>query len=1470
MKDSTIMNAPASTHLARNIVRLLVSVTVCFGLAPWAQAQSIWGGAGADQNWSTALNWSAGGVPNNNTVTFPDGAFPVTTNTQGVVNNIVQGNTSITSLTFNNIVPHYDTTQIPSGVTLTLSGGITVSAGANVASAAVTGGGTLIAGSNGTATLAIETTASSGALLFDLSGLNTFVMNPGASSPGNVTIANTSAPNGGTQTLNLAAVSNNITAGTMNFGNNNTKGNVTINLGNGTNILNADTINMGISKASGTMQFLNNAGGGLKIANHTGTGRTTFVVSGEANSGSTGTANNGFMLFKGGTVNILGSTMTLGNRTGRSGATATGVLAFDNGTVDVTTLNLALNISGGGASTGTVAVASSGVLKVGNGGLSMVNQGGTAGGGNLFITNGGTVICSNNIYKTTANGVATITMSNGVLTMASIAGTIGVSNTLPIDNFDITNSTLNLPVTTSTAVAVTSFEPDTATTNTINITSMPSITGFPTNFPVITYVAGSSGGNLATAGILNEIALGTLPTTIGTFSGYLSNDTTTATIWLVVTNGPVVGPALWGGQVNNLWDGTTHNWTNGGFSVAFQNGDFATFDDTAHTTTVNITGTEKPATMVVNNTLSNYTFNGVGKISGPVNLEKDGTGSLTLAETGGDDFSLGISNNAGALILDNAGSAISGGLTIASGTTVQIGNNDTAGALPTGPLDDEGTLIFDRSDDVLVSVNIPGAGGLTKIGNGQLRLSVSNAYSGPTVVGKGTLALTNSGSIANSSSVLVTNAALDVSSASATVTTLTALSMSNATLTVKVGYLQTNLTMSTLTMGGAGNTINVKSLPPIAYYPATNTLLQTVSGITGYNFTLGSLPTTTPASVGSIMQSGDGNSVLLVLTSGPTNNRPSVTWSGVDALGAVNTNWSDAQNWVTPGVPMAAEPVTFNDTATAAGGTVFDVVGDGNNGVVSPGNIDNIVDANFTNASLTYANTGTHNTQIALGKTLAVNGNLNISGSAGTTTIFGTNAGMILANSGTIAVQNGTTAPTLDMSGLDAFTANVSQIGVAFNPASAGSNVKGTWYMAKTNTITSGVGNFSTSTALVVGGGTGSTAGTGQLYLGQSNALYLDGIVLGISTSTADLIEFNPVLTNTPPVAYIRGIGGNSSRVSLWSLGDDSININNGATGTGLINDFSIGRLDALVNTLIVGQGAQGNIANSNVRGTFNMGSGNLDVTSLTIGVSDNGKTGGMGIGVMNVSNGVVVANAVNLGIGTVATTSGTLNLTNATLTLSNGITVGTVATAGTLSVVDSTVKLLNGTIGSQAAALTTLNLDGSILQVNADGSGLLTNIVATTVTAANTTTINIAAVTNLTGTAQIPLLSYTGTDPYPNLALGSLPAGITAGNGGLLVDNTANFTIDVILNAVTAPSTNASILKVSLSGTNVVIHGTNNNVPNTSFHYVVLSTPNITNALSNWTPVVTNPFNPDGTFDYTNPVVPGTPRQFLDVEVVP
>jgi autotransporter-associated beta strand protein len=1409
-----------------------------------ANGQSTWTGAATpDENWSTAANWTGGAPGTSSAVTFPDGTFPVTTNVQGLVNNIVQSSTSIASLIYNNGVGNFVTTLIPSGNTVTVSGNLTVGPGNVATVATVTGAGTLISGANGNTTLSAQST--SGTAVLDLSGLANFVFNPGGAG-GPITLG-TSA--GGRSQVNLAAGSNYIVSTTFTIGNNNTSGSSTVNLGNGTNIINADTITMGFSKTQGTMQFLNNAGGGLSIANHTGTGRATLNLSGESNTGSTTAQNNGFMFFNGGTVNILASTLTLGNRVGRAGSSANGVLNFDHGTVDVTTVNMALNTSpttsGSDPANATISVGGPGVLKIGTGGLSLVNQAGTPGAGTLIVTNGGTVICSNNIYKTTSIGVGTLTISGSTVIMAGTTGTIGVSNGIPVDNLNITNSTLTLPVGTAAGVSAVNFNPDATTQNSINVSSMPSITAYPAQFPVISYSVPN--------GNLNSFVLSSLPTG---FSGYISNNAGSFSIDLVVTNGPAAKADQWGGGINNLWDTTTLNWTNVGAAVAYLDLDFVTFDDQAHTNIVNLTGARFPATLTVNNSVLNYTFNGVGKISGPVALVKTGTASLTLAESGGDNFSGGITANGGTIILDNTGSAISGGLTIAGGSTVQIGNNDANGALPSGTLDDEGTLVFNRTDNVSVGAVIPGAGALTQNGIGRLALSAVNTYFGNTTVNAGTLALTNSGSIATSPEVDVTSAGLDVSGVSASAT-LNTLDLTNSTLTVKVGYLQTNLNLTALNMGGTANTINVRTLPPIANYPATVTLLQSAAPIVGYNFVLGSLPAATPSYAGASSQSGDQMSVLLTLTAGPIGTRPSVTWSGVDALNNINTNWSDAQNWRTPGAPAAAESVFFNNTATAFF-SPFSTVGDGIHGIVNPDQINNIVDASFTNASLNYANgSGTfHNTQVSSGKTLTINGSFTVSGAGGNVTILGSGGTMKIANPSNNSIFNvfNGTGPTLDLSGLDSFVATVNQVGIGYNIGSGGT-AGGVCYLARTNSITTGVGSFGNGAAIVVGT---STTASGLLFLGQTNALFVDGIVVGTGQAHNDLIAFNPTLTS--PAAYIRGVTGNSSRVTAWYLGDASINLNNSVAAYGQTNDFSGGTLDAMVATLNVGQGSHGNTVNPNTptsgTGTFTMGAGKLDVTTLNIGVGGSGG-GGSALGTMNVTGGTVIANNLALALpgGGQAGTSGTLNLTNANLVVTNGITVGAGTAGGTITISGSTVKILNNGIGSFVAPLTMLNLDAGTLQLNADASSFTPVIIATTINTGAVSTINIAAISNFTSTVQIPLISYTGNDPYGALTLGTVPPGYSVA----LVDNTGSSTVDLSI-APPGPQ-GPRITSITVSGTTLSIQGTNGSLGG---QYVLLGSTNVLLPFSQWTPLLTNSYAPDGTFNLTTNIVnPAAPKEF-------
>lgn len=67
-------------------------------------------------------------------------------------------------------------------------------------------------------------------------------------------------------------------------------------------------------------------------------------------------------------------------------------------------------------------------------------------------------------------------------------------------------------------------------------------------------------------------------------------------------------------------------------------------------------------------------------------------------------------------------------------------------------------------------------------------------------------------------------------------------------------------------------------------------------------------------------------------------------------------------------------------------------------------------------------------------------------------------------------------------------------------------------------------------------------------------------------------------------------------------------------------------------------------------------------------------------------------------------------------------------------------------------------------------------------------------------------------------------------------------------------------ITSMSLSGTNLVIKGTNGL---SGQQYVVLSSTNVALPLSQWTPIATNTFNGIGHFNITNGVDPGAPRNF-------
>ncbi|MGY4290079.1 autotransporter-associated beta strand protein [Bradyrhizobium sp. LM2.7] len=114
-----------------------------------------------------------------------------------------------------------------------------------------------------------------------------------------------------------------------------------------------------------------------------------------------------------------------------------------------------------------------------------------------------------------------------------------------------------------------------------------------------------------------------------------------------------------------------------------------------------------------------------------------GTGSLTQAGTG--TTTLTVNNT------------YSGGTTISAGT-LQLGNGGTAGSI-IGNVVNNGALIVNRADEVVLDGAISGTGSFAQNGPGTTRLDGNSSYSGATDVMAGKLGV--NGSIASSSLVTV-------------------------------------------------------------------------------------------------------------------------------------------------------------------------------------------------------------------------------------------------------------------------------------------------------------------------------------------------------------------------------------------------------------------------------------------------------------------------------------------------------------------------------------------------------------------------------------------------------------------------------------------------------------------------------------------------------------------------------------------
>jgi autotransporter-associated beta strand protein len=171
-------------------------------------------------------------------------------------------------------------------------------------------------------------------------------------------------------------------------------------------------------------------------------------------------------------------------------------------------------------------------------------------------------------------------------------------------------------------------------------------------------------------------------------------------------------------NVNSLGIATNYNVASG--ATLDINGHDQSIQTLTGSGTVTNGGTNSPATLTVgtNNTIDTTSFVFSGVI-------QDGAGSSTTALTVGGTRPMILTGS----------NTYTGGTTI-SGGTLQLGNGGTTGSI-VGNVTDNGTLAFNRSDDVTFAGAISGSGGLTQIGAGTLTLTGANTNTGTTTVSGG-------------------------------------------------------------------------------------------------------------------------------------------------------------------------------------------------------------------------------------------------------------------------------------------------------------------------------------------------------------------------------------------------------------------------------------------------------------------------------------------------------------------------------------------------------------------------------------------------------------------------------------------------------------------------------------------------------------------------------------------------------------
>lgn len=479
----------------------------------------------------------------------------------------------------------------------------------------------------------------------------------------------------------------------------------------------------------------------------------------------------------------------------------------------------------------------SGLTIAGGTGTSFGTLTGTTVGAASTITSAGNVTFSGNTALngnvTSASGVGTIT-NTGILYVqrgTTLTGAysqpagatlqIGVVSTTTYGNLNVSG---NVTLTSGTSIVMTAAPSGTLAAGSYTIVSGP----ISTDYSGVTVTAPSSSLDVATATVVST-----------TNSLVVTLTDPSRLYWDGDTGGNASNNTVDGG--NGTWSSAGTNWTNaGGTASGTLTGSTITpvFEGTAGTVTVAgsvsaagmtfgttgylLTGgtiglTASPSTITAG---TGVTASIASSLTGAGGLYKTGAGTLVLSGT--NSFTGGTSINGGTLTL-NGGAALadSGTLDVGAGGALQLGANETVGALSGAGIIglNAYTLTTSASTNTTVSGSITGSGGLVKAGTGTLTLSGTGSYTGGTTITGGTL-------VAGSASALASSGAVSIGSGAAF--------QLNTSLTVGAlsGAGNVVLGANTLTFGDAADTTLSGSITGTGGLVKAGSGIATLSGAT--------------------------------------------------------------------------------------------------------------------------------------------------------------------------------------------------------------------------------------------------------------------------------------------------------------------------------------------------------------------------------------------------------------------------------------------------------------------------------------------------------------------------------------------------------------------------------------------------------------------------------------------------------------